>query len=76
MLVNTDKELANLICFGEEGKDYSLKNGKVVGEKHVSDYCPAKLANTKFSILLMVSIRSGNVQPFIPREILKNGLIY
>ena len=50
MLVNTDKELANLICFGEEGKDYSLKNGKVVGEKHVSNYCPAKLANTKFSI--------------------------
>lgn len=50
MLVNTDKELANLICFGEEGKDYSLKNGKVVGEKHVSSYCPAKLANTKFSI--------------------------
>lgn len=49
-LVNTDKKLANLISFGEEGKDYSLVNGKVVGEKHVSSYCPTKLANAEYSI--------------------------
>jgi putative aldouronate transport system substrate-binding protein len=49
-LVNTDEELANLLYFGEEGRDYQLKDGKAYPETHTDTYCPANPKITHFSL--------------------------
>lgn len=48
-LVNTDKELANLLYFGLEGKDYQLKDGVAYTEKFPDTYCPANPKITYFN---------------------------
>lgn len=49
-LVNTDKELANLLFFGEKDKDYQLEGGKVFTESYPDTYCPANPKITYVSI--------------------------
>lgn len=46
-IVNTDEELANLLYFGIEGKDYEIEAGKAVLKGSAPDtYCPANPRNT------------------------------
>ena len=49
-LVNTDEKLANLLYYGEEGKDYTLKGNKVSTDIFTDTYCPANPKITHISL--------------------------